>query len=75
MPSKSIAQQKLMGQAYALKKGDIKLSDIDSEYRDEIKKLVDSMSLDDLKKFAETKHKNLSDKLENESKSIGLFKF
>ena len=63
MPSKSKAQQRLMGQAYALKKGDIKLDDIDKEWRDQIKDLADSMSLEDLKDYAETKTEDLPDKV------------
>ena len=63
MPSTSKAQQRLMGQAYALKKGDIKLKDIDAEYRDEIKELADSMTLKSLKSFAKTKHEGLPERV------------
>ena len=49
----SVQQQKLMGLAYAVKKGDI---DAPSE---EIQKIADSMSLEELKKMAEGKHKDL----------------
>jgi hypothetical protein len=63
MPAKSIAQQRLMGQAYALKRGDIQLSDIDPEYRDEIKSLADGMTLKQLKDYAETKHTGLPNKV------------
>lgn len=63
MPAKSIAQQRLMGQAYALKRGDIQLKDIDPEYRDEIQSLADGMTLKQLKDFAETKHKGLPNKV------------
>lgn len=66
--SVSKAQQRMMGQAYALKKGDIKLSDIDSDYQDQIKKLADDMSLKDLEKFAKTKHDDLPDKVEESFK-------
>lgn len=62
MSSQSKAQQRLMGQAYAVKKGDISISDIDTEYRDKIQTLVDSMTLKQLKDYAQTKHKNLPDK-------------
>jgi hypothetical protein len=48
-----------MGQAYALKKGDIKAKDIDVEYRKQIQDLADGMSLKDLKDFAKTKHDDL----------------
>ena len=63
MPSKSKAQQRLMGIAYAVKNGDMKLSDVDKEYRDKIQDLVDGMSLEDLKDYAETKHEDLPDKV------------
>ena len=55
MPSVSVAQQQLMGMAYALKKGDMKSSDASKEVKD----LADSMTLAQLKDFAETKHKDL----------------
>lgn len=71
MPSTSKAQQRLMGQAYALKKGEIELKDIDAEYRDEIKDLADSMSLSDLKDFAETKHEGLPNKVAAENLTPG----
>lgn len=48
-----------MGVAYAVKKGDMQLSDVDAEYRDEVKGLVDGMSLKKLKDFAATKHDDL----------------
>jgi hypothetical protein len=59
MPSVSIAQQRLMGQAYALKRGDLKASDINPEYRKQIQDLADSMSKKDLEDFAKTKHEGL----------------
>ena len=39
MPANSIAQQKLFGMALSVKRGETKLSDIDAENRDEVKKL------------------------------------
>jgi hypothetical protein len=59
MPAVSQSQQRLMGQAYALKKGDIEAKDIDAEYRKQIQDLADGMTLKDLKDFAETKHDDL----------------
>jgi hypothetical protein len=53
-----------MGAAYAVKKGDSKLSDIDPEYREEVKGLVDGMTLKQLKDFAATKHEGLPDRVE-----------
>lgn len=65
MPSKSKSQQRLMGVAYAVKSGDMQLSDVDANYRDKVKDLVDGMSLKDLKDFAETKHDGLPEVKEN----------
>jgi hypothetical protein len=59
MPAVSQSQQMLMGQAYALKKGEIKAEDIDVKYRDKIQDLADGMTLKELKDFAETKHDDL----------------
>ena len=59
MPSTSKSQQRLMGMSYAVKKGAMKLSDIDTSYRGEVKDLVDSMTLKQLKDFASTPHKGL----------------
>ena len=55
MPSTSKAQQRLMGQAYAYKKGELKSSEVSAE----IKELADSMTLKQLKDFASTKHDGL----------------
>jgi hypothetical protein len=60
MPSVSVAQQQLMGMAYALKKGDMKRSDASKEVQD----LADGMTLAQLKDFAETKHKGLPNHVE-----------
>lgn len=60
MPSVSKAQQRLMGMAYALKKGDMKPADASQEVKD----LADSMTLKQLKDFAETKHEDLPDHVE-----------
>lgn len=51
-------QQKLMGQAYALKKGDMKAKDASKAVKD----LAKDMSTSDLKDFASTKHKGLPEK-------------
>lgn len=60
MPAKSKAQQKFMSLVYALKKGDVKPSDVSKSVRDAAK----SMKTGDAKDFASTKHKNLPNKLE-----------
>ena len=59
MPATSKAQQRLFGLAYAIKKGDMKKSDANAKAVE----IADSMSLEDLKKFAETDHKGLPDKV------------
>ena len=64
MPSKSKTQQRLMGVAYAVKSGDMQLSDVDNNYKDKVKDLVDGMTLKQLKDFAETKHDDLPEEVE-----------
>lgn len=61
--SKSQSQQKLMGMAYAYKKGDLDLSKLDKPLQDKIKK-ISKMSKNDLRDFAKTKHKGLPKKVE-----------
>lgn len=56
MPAKSKAQQKLMGMAYAYKKGETK------DASPQVKKLAKNMSLQDLKDFAETDRDDLPEK-------------
>lgn len=79
MPSVSKAQQAIMGQAWALRQDEIKPNDIDPRYRKEIKKIafgykdgegkfIAPMTDKELKKFAETKSKNLPERV-NEGKS------
>lgn len=68
MPAQSVAQQKLMGMAYALKKGDMKPEDASEE----VKKLADEMTLDQLKDYAETKHEGLPAKKESKESSKKL---
>lgn len=73
MPSVSKTQQRLMGQAYAYKTGDLKSKDMDPKYADEIKKLSKSMTEKQLRDFAKTKHKNLPEKVEEKIKRFGSF--
>ena len=70
MPSTSKSQQRLMGLAYSVKKGDTNISDVDISYRDTIQELVDGMTLKQLKDFAETKHTGLPDR-KNENIQAG----
>ncbi len=69
MPSTSKAQQQLMGMAYALKKGDMDPKDASQEVKD----LADSMTLQQLKDFASTKHEGLPDRVkESEDHEVGM---
>ena len=63
MPATSKAQQALMGQAYAVKKGKLDPSDLDPRYRDEIVRLSKEMTEKDLKDYAETSHEGLPDRV------------
>lgn len=65
MPATSKTQQRLMGTAYAVKKGDMQISDVDASYRDKVAELVDNMTLKQLKDFAETSHEGLPEVKEN----------
>ena len=69
MPSTRKAQQQLMGMAYALKKGDMDPKDASQEVKD----LADSMTLQQLKDFASTKHEGLPDHVkEAEDHEVGM---
>lgn len=66
MPAVSKSQQRLFGIAYAVSKyketdGEEGLdpNDLNSEYSEQIMKLVNSLDIDELKKFAKTKTKDL----------------
>ena len=73
MPSVSKSQQRLMGVAYAVKSGSMKIKDVDSEYRDKVASLVDGMTKKDLKKYASTKHDKLPETVDEAF--IGPFVF
>ena len=66
MPAKSKAQQKFMSLVYALKKGDVKPSDVSQDVIDAAK----SMKTKDVKDFASTKHKGLPNKVEMELEAL-----
>jgi len=61
MPSKSKAQQRFFGMVDAYKKGEMKNAS------SKIKKAAKGMSMDDVKDFAETKHKGLLEKVEEQT--------
>lgn len=60
MPAKSKSQQRLMGMVHACQKGGKCVSD-------KISKIADSIKASDATDFAETKHKNLPNKVAKES--------
>ena len=74
MPARSRTQQRLFGQALALKRGEISKRDLDPRWAQEIANLADSMSIKKLRDFAETKHKNLPEKVE-ENKILNFTRF
>lgn len=74
MPSVSKSQQRLFGQALALKTGEITKRDLDPRWAQEIANLADSMSLKKLRAFAKTKHKGLPEKV-GESRILGFTDF
>ncbi|RLB06475.1 MAG: DUF3008 domain-containing protein [Deltaproteobacteria bacterium] len=59
MPATSRKQRRLMGMAYAYKKGKRRLTDFPPSVRDEIKKIASSMTLKQLRDFAKTPEKKL----------------
>ena len=60
MPSVSAAQQAIMGQAWAVRSGEMKISEVAPKYRKEVSAIANGEMTDkELKKFASTKSKNL----------------
>ena len=60
MPSVSSAQQAIMGQAWAVRTGEMKISEVAPKYRKEVSSIAHGDMTDkELKKFASTKSKNL----------------
>lgn len=68
MPSTSIAQQRLMGMAYAYKKGELKSDEVSAE----VKELADSMTLQQLKDFASTKHDGLPERVPENISTVAM---
>ena len=62
MPSKSKAQQRIMGMVHAYKKGELKGSEVSKDVKDAAK----GMKKKDTKKYASTKHKGLPNKVKKE---------
>ncbi len=67
MPAVSKSQQRLMAQAYAIKKGEMKPSDLNPDYKDDIVKLAKDMTLKQLGDYAKTSHEDLPSKIKKES--------
>lgn len=57
--AESKSQQRLMGMAYAYKKGELDTEDISKEMLGKIKDIADSMTMKELKEYAETDRKGL----------------
>jgi hypothetical protein len=64
MPSVSKQQQKLFGLALSVKRGETP----EAEASDEVMRIVNSMSEKDIKKYAETEHSGLPNKVKGEGK-------
>jgi hypothetical protein len=72
MPSVSKSQQSLMGQAYGIKTGSLKPSDLNPKYRDQIVSLSKRMSGKELEKYASTKTKNLPQHVKEDVEEISI---
>lgn len=70
MPAKSKKQQRLMGMAYAAKKGELSSSKLSPE----IKKIMDSMSKKQIRDFAKTKTSDLPEKTASNKPESSLSK-
>ena len=65
MPAVSPEQQRLMAQAYALKTGKKNKKDLNPEYAEQISKLAKSMTANQLRDFAKTKHSSMKEGILN----------
>ncbi len=81
MPSVSRTQQRLMGQAHAVRKfmdtrgkEGLDPDDIDPKYKDSIVGIAKGMKKKSLKHYAETKHKKLPEEVE-EDKIPGIYSY
>ena len=72
MPAISTAQQRLMAQAYSIKMGAMEPNDLNPKYRSAIMDLSKKMTKNELKKYAETKHKGLPHHVDEEELSVSL---
>lgn len=67
MPAISTSQQSLMGQAYGIKTGSLKPSDLNPKYKKSIMGIADNMTKKELEKYASTKHKGLPHHVEEDN--------
>lgn len=72
MPAQSKAQQRLFGVAYAVKKGNMSIEDVNVAYKKKVKDLIANMDIEQLKDYAETDAKTLPDTVEGDDTSEGL---
>lgn len=72
MPSVSTAQQRLMAQAYAIKMGAMEPEDLNPKYKKSIMDLSKKMTKEELRKYAETKHKGLPHHVSEEEMSVSV---
>jgi hypothetical protein len=72
MPAVNRSQQRLMGQAYGIKTGELQPSDLNPKYRDQIVSIAKKMTKKQLKDFASTKHDQLVDEEQLKNLPISL---
>ncbi len=72
MPSVSKAQQSIMGQAYGIKTGSLKPSDLNPKYKDKIVSIAKEMTKKELEKFASTKRKGLPQHVKEDDSVDGV---
>lgn len=74
MPAKSESQQRFMGMVHAHKKGELDSSSIPDDVMKKVRKTAKSMTDEEAKKYASTKHKGLPDKV-SEARSMTFKSF
>lgn len=72
MPARSTAQQRLMAQAYAIKMGAKEPEDLNPKYKKTIMDLAKGMTKEELRKYAETRHKGLPHHVDEAELGVSL---
>ena len=72
MPARSTAQQRLMAQAYAIKMGAKEPEDLNPKYKKTITDLAKGMTKEELRKYAETRHKGLPHHVDESELGVSL---